>query len=216
MRALAALASVSALVLGSTATALAIPRTPSGPHPGGYVQAARTPLERFTSQLLKTERLLSLESRPQGTSAHKVVLSSLEADIVTRMNAQRTIRGLRPLRVSIGLTAAANYHCRQMGLFGFFEHESRNGTPFWRRIERFYHSGRYRYWSVGENILYQSPQASGPSAVHDWMVSPPHRENILSREYREVGVAAVHFNSAPGAYGGHPVTIVTADFGARY
>jgi len=72
-------------------------------------------------------------------------LSSLEAGIVVRINAQRTARGLRPLRVSRGLTAAANYHCHQMGLFGFFEHESRNGTPFWRRIERFYPSIRNRY-----------------------------------------------------------------------
>jgi len=47
------------------------------------------------------------------------------------------------------------------------------------------------------------------------MASPPHRLNILTREYREVGVAAVHFDSAPGAFGGRPVTIVTADFGVR-
>ena len=61
-----------------------------------------------------------------------------------------------------------------MGLFGFFEHESRNGTAFWRRIERFYPSGR-GYWSVGENIFW-SPETNASSAVREWMKSPPHRQ----------------------------------------
>ena len=38
---------------------------------------------------------------------------------------------------------------------------------------------------------------------------------MLSRTWREVGVSAIHFDSAPGEYGGGPATIVTADFGAR-
>jgi uncharacterized protein YkwD len=153
--------------------------------------------------------------RPHGKTSRTALLSALEGDIVARMNAQRGARGLRPFRVSRGLVASANYHCHQMGLFGFFEHESRNGAPFWRRIARFYPPSHRRYWSVGENIFWESPETSGPSAVHEWMMSPPHRENILTREFREVGVAAVHYSSAGGAFGGRPVTIVTADFGVR-
>jgi uncharacterized protein YkwD len=156
----------------------------------------------------------SIVARPSGPTAQKGLLSALEADIVGRINAQRGARGLRPLRVSAGLTAAANYHSHQMGRFGFFEHESRNGAPFWRRIERFYPSGR-NYWSVGENIFWESPDTSGSSAVREWMQSPPHRRNILTGEWREVGVAAVHFSDASGAFGGRSVTIVTADFGVR-
>ena len=68
---------------------------------------------------------------------------------------------------------------------------------------------------MGENIFWESPDTTGSSAVHEWMMSPPHRENILTREWREVGVAAVHFAAAPGAFGGRPATIVTADFGVR-
>jgi uncharacterized protein YkwD len=141
-------------------------------------------------------------------------LSALESDIVARINAQRGARGMRPLRVSRRLTAAAAYHSHEMGVFGFFEHTSRNGAPFWRRIERFYPSGR-GYWSVGENIFWESPDTTGSSAVHEWMSSPPHRQNILTREWRDIGVAADHFAAAPGAFGGRPATIVTADFGVR-
>ena len=188
MRALALLGALSVLVLGSAADAGALSKSWSL-HSTGL-------------------------ARPSGTAGPKSRLSSLEVDIVARINAQRGARGLRPLRVSRGLTAAAEYHTRQMGLFGFFEHASRNGTPFWRRIERFYPSGR-GYWSVGENLFWESPDTSGASTVHEWMMSPPHRQNVLMREWREVGVAAMHFDAAPGVYGGRSVWIVTADFGVR-
>ena len=47
------------------------------------------------------------------------------------------------------------------------------------------------------------------------MASPEHRANILSPRWREIGVSATHFDSAPGTYGGSAVTIITTDFGAR-
>jgi len=212
MRKLAALGVLSVLVLGAATDAMAVPKKPLWVH-RSHVRAAKTPLQRASS-LIGKALLASRPSRPQGKSAPTAILSALEADIVARMNAQRGARGLRPLRVSRGLTAAANYHSHQMGLLGFFEHESRNGAPFWRRIQRFY-PARRGYWSVGENILWESPDTSASSAIREWMHSPPHRQNILTREWREVGVGAVHFGSAPGAFGGRRVTIVTADFGVR-
>jgi uncharacterized protein YkwD len=48
-----------------------------------------------------------------------------------------------------------------------------------------------------------------------WKDSPPHRENMLGTRWRDIGISAVHVAAAPGAYGGHEVTIVAADFGAR-
>ena len=153
-------------------------------------------------------------TRPAAPTGANRSLSALELDIVGRINAQRGARALRPLRVSRGLTAAASAHSRQMGQMGYFEHESFNGAPFWKRIDHYYPAGR-RYWSVGENIFWESPDTSGSSAVREWMTSAPHRQNILTREWREIGVAAAHFDSAPGAFGGRSVTIVTADFGVR-
>ena len=68
---------------------------------------------------------------------------------------------------------------------------------------------------MGENLLYSSPDLTADSGLDDWMASPPHRANLLSRTWREIGISAIHFDSAPGEYEGDPVTIVTADFGAR-
>jgi uncharacterized protein YkwD len=154
-------------------------------------------------------------ARPTAPAGRASILTAYAANVFSRINSLRGARGLRPLRVSRGLTAAATYHTNQMGLRGFFEHESANGAPFWKRIERFYPALAGRGWSVGENILWGSPDISPPSAAREWMLSPPHRENLLSREWREIGIAAIHFTSAPGEYEGRPVTILTADFGAR-
>ena len=174
---------------------------------------------RLTSQPLSRggflARTTAKAAQPAAPSSSSAILSGYEYDIVRRMNAIRSSRGLRALRISRQLSAAAAFHTNQMGLRGFFEHESANGADFWKRIERFYPSRRARSWSVGENILWGSPEISASTAVREWMQSPPHRANILSREWREIGLGAAHFNSAPGQFHGDPVTIVTADFGAR-
>jgi uncharacterized protein YkwD len=48
-----------------------------------------------------------------------------------------------------------------------------------------------------------------------WLSSPPHRANLMTARWREIGLGAVHSTGAPGVYRGGPATIVTADFGAR-
>ena len=158
------------LVLASTPEALGSaraepPRGSTGP---------RRPLQQRAHATPRSSGSTSSSRGRPGRPAPQRRLSALELDIVARINAQRGARGLRPLRVSRGLTAAASHHTRQMGQLGFFEHESVNGAPFWRRIERFYPAGR-GYWSVGENIFWESPDTSAASAVREWMTSPPHR-----------------------------------------
>ena len=174
-------------------------------------------MQRSTAGLAGPAALRSrtAAARPTAPVGNATNLAAYAANVFSRINSLRGARGLRPLRISRGLIAAATYHTNQMGLRGFFEHESVNGAPFWKRIERFYPALAGRGWSVGENILWGSPDISPASAVREWMQSPPHRENLFSREWREVGIAAIHFTSAPGEYAGRPVTIVTADFGTR-
>jgi uncharacterized protein YkwD len=102
-----------------------------------------------------------------------------------------------------------------MGVDGYFEHASFDGTAFWRRIVRWYRSSGYGYWSVGENLLWSSPGVTPATALQLWMHSPEHRANILAPRWREIGIAAVHENEAPGLYRDLPVTIITTDFGVR-
>ena len=102
-----------------------------------------------------------------------------------------------------------------MGTFGFFDHDSRDGSEFWKRVERFYSPEGYRSWSVGENLLWSSGHLSAPAALKLWMGSPGHRKNILTARWREIGLSALTVRSAPGVYGGRDVVIITTDFGVR-
>jgi uncharacterized protein YkwD len=140
---------------------------------------------------------------------------ALESQVLADVNAERAKRGLRPLRFNAELARAAHAHSRDMARRGYFTHASADGSAFWRRVARYYRSAGFRYWSVGENLLWSSPDVSSGSAITMWLNSPGHRANLLSPRWREVGLAAVHVGSAPGFFGGREVTIVTANFGVR-
>ena len=150
------------------------------------------------------------------TTTSPLALNVLGGNVVEELNRVRATRGLGPLRPTRALAASARRHSAQMGARGFFDHNSADGTPFWRRIERFYGGRGFRSWEVGENIFWQSPTTiAAGSVVRSWMASSSHRANMLSHAWRDVGVGAVSLPSAPGVYGGSPVTIVTVDFGKR-
>jgi uncharacterized protein YkwD len=153
---------------------------------------------------------------PTGGSARPAsAMRNLEDQVLTKVNRVRSQHGLPRVRFSRKLAAAAAQHSHEMAQVGYFSHNSADGTAFWRRIEGFYSSQGYRSWSVGENLLWSSPDVDAAGAVKMWMNSPEHRANLLNRSWREIGLAAIHSDSAPGTYHGLGVTIVTADFGAR-
>jgi uncharacterized protein YkwD len=141
--------------------------------------------------------------------------NGLEAGVLAQINTVRRQHGQAPLRLSPQLRAAANVHSTSMATGGFFSHESADGTLFWKRVARFYPQGSRRFWSVGENLLWSSPDVDPAGAVRMWMNSPPHRVNLLNPRWREVGLSAVHVDVGPGVFGSDPVTVLTADFGVR-
>jgi uncharacterized protein YkwD len=102
-----------------------------------------------------------------------------------------------------------------MAAGGYFSHDSWDGTSYVDRIKRFFNPRGYRYWSVGENLLWVSPSANAEDVVERWLASPTHRAVILSPGWRVVGVGVVGANRGHGIYSGGPVELVTADFGAR-
>jgi uncharacterized protein YkwD len=145
-----------------------------------------------------------------------VHLSALESQLLSQINLTRARHGLRALRLSAPLTAAADQHSQSMAQKGYFSHDSANGSSFFKRIASFYTYRGYSKWSAGENLLYSTPDIDPAGALRLWMNSPEHRANLLNRSWREIGLGAVHSSSAPGVYNGDEVTIVTADFGFRY
>lgn len=147
-------------------------------------------------------------------SARGGAVSQFERSILVELNGVRRAHGLAPLRASAPLGAAADAHSRAMGRHGFFAHESRDGSSFGDRVRRYY-PPRGGAWSVGENLLWSTRGIDAKRAVELWMQSPGHRQNILTAQWREIGLAAVTFRAAPGIYGGMDVVIITTDFGVR-
>jgi uncharacterized protein YkwD len=142
-------------------------------------------------------------------------LSSLEQGVLADINASRTQHNLAPLRLSAPLTTAAREHSQEMAAKGYFAHETADGSVFWKRIKSVYPSGSFRLWSVGENLLWSSPDVDAAGALKLWLASPEHRANLMAPAWREIGVSALHVAAAPGTFQGLDVTIVTTDFGLR-
>ena len=143
------------------------------------------------------------------------MLPALQARLLAQINDLRREAGLAPLRASPALAAAAHEQSVSMAEHGFFGHDSFSGAPFWKRVETQVSETRDGAWRVGENLVWSSPQLSARRALELWLNSPPHRQNLLTAAWREVGIAAVHASAAPGVYAGQDVTILTADFGVR-
>jgi uncharacterized protein YkwD len=89
----------------------------------------------------------------------------LEVGILGDLNDVRAAHGLRPLKLSPTLTAAARQHTFEMLDDGYFKHESVNGAPFWKRVEQDYPKGSGN-WEVGENPIWCSPSLCVKKALN--------------------------------------------------
>lgn len=141
--------------------------------------------------------------------------TGLERALVGAVNDARAARGLRPLKVSPGLRAAALSHSRAMVAAGTFAHESPDGTHFADRIRKLYPPRPNAAWAVGENLYSSSNEPTAEDAVKAWLASPPHRGIVLSPVYRDFGLGIVRATAAGGDFGGQPAWVITADFGTR-
>jgi uncharacterized protein YkwD len=150
-----------------------------------------------------------------ATSKSERNLTSLNRQVLAAVNKFRIAHGRVPLRESSGLDRSARQHSLEMGRVGYFAHPSADGTAFWKRIRRYYPSRGDSYWSVGENLLWRSPNVTASQGMTLWIASPEHLKNLLATQWRQIGISAVHVVRAPGVYDRLPVTIITTDFGVR-
>ena len=115
--------------------------------------------------------------------------ATLERTVLCLLNRHRARHRLKPLRTNRKLARAARVHAQDMVARRFFAHVSPDGRDFVSRIRATGYT-RARRWVVGENIAWGSRELSMPEVVvRNWMTSPAHRENVLSRRFREIGVA---------------------------
>ncbi|HKO26782.1 MAG TPA: CAP domain-containing protein [Solirubrobacteraceae bacterium] len=150
-----------------------------------------------------------------ATSRSERNLGTMNHQVLAAINHFRVAHGLVALRESAGLDRSARQHSLEMGRLGYFAHSSADGTVFWRRIQHYYPAKGHPYWSVGENLAWGAPSLSASGSLKLWIGSAPHLKNLLSRQWRQIGISAVGAAHAPGVYGGQHAVIVTTDFGVR-
>ncbi len=125
------------------------------------------------------------------------------SEVIRLTNEQRVTNGLNPLNESSVLDAAALAKGNDMLAKGYWAHFAPDGTSPWSFFIRF----GYKYQYAGENLARDFPDAS--SAVTAWMNSPSHRENMLSPNYKDIGVGVVE-----GSLLGVDTTLIVQFFGA--
>lgn len=132
---------------------------------------------------------------------------------VCLVNNQRTSRGLHKLRLNPRLSRAARAHTQDMVAERYFDHVSEEGKDVVDRLTRTGYIGEATSWVVGENLAWGSGARSTPrQIVGAWMHSAGHRQNILTRRFREIGIGIVF--DTPAATGATGATYTTT-FGAR-
>lgn len=103
-------------------------------------------------------------------------------EVVDRGNAQRRKAGVGPLTPHPALQRAAQEYAELMAQRGHFSHTGPDGsTPAERARRAGYDSG-----FSGENIA--MGQRNAAEVVEGWMRSDGHRENLLRREFKDIGV----------------------------
>ena len=129
--------------------------------------------------------------------------TAYESEVLNLLNNGRSSNGLEPLTANDQLTAAALAHSNDMACKDFVDHTGSDGTLWFDRITR----EGYVYNTAKENIYVGNPAFGGtPAGAFDWwMNSQIHRENILSDDISEIGIAYV-FN-AGSSYGGYYTTV---------
>ena len=102
-------------------------------------------------------------------------------------NYARRHAGSAALRDAGRLDLSAEMRARDIVRCESFSH-SACGRDFTFWIKRVGYL-RAACWRVGENIAWGSGSYSSVRSIFAaWMNSPPHRENILSRGYRSIGI----------------------------
>ena len=140
--------------------------------------------------------------------------NQMEGSITCLINEERTSRGLGAVQSNGDLRDAALSHSNEMVAQQYFEHTSPQGVTFIDRIEATGYMRGVRSWIVCENLVWGTGPLSTPqSLVTAWMNSPPHRENLLKPQFREIGVAAV--DGTPEGDLGDPGVTVSSEYGTR-
>ena len=159
----------------------------------------------FLSFYLMVALLLAFTVKNMGPYVNNVL--GFATDITTiklfdLSNKEREKQSLQPLQYNKELAEAAQKKAADMFAKDYWAHFAPDGTTPWSFIL----SSGYQYEYAGENLAKNFLFSQG--VVDAWMNSPTHKENILRKDYTEVGYGVVN-----GILNGEETTLVVQMLG---
>jgi uncharacterized protein YkwD len=148
----------------------------------------RRPARRRLGLLVTASLLATLMVGTSAAPASAATASreSLAASMITRINTQRTNRGLVAYRADPRLTSLAMARAARMASLGILSHKAAGGS-----VGTALTANGIQWFSYGE-VIGMTGAAWGGEAVSNilgmWMRSADHRPLILSSRYNYVGV----------------------------
>ena len=131
--------------------------------------------------------------------------------VVCLVNRERTSRGLRALRLSGQLSAAARAHSADMVARGYFAHDSPAGDTLTTRLQRSGYAASHPGYDVGEALAW-GQQASPGALMAALMRSTVHRHVLLDAGGHDLGIGLTLGAPAGGVTG--PSSTLVLDVGA--
>lgn len=125
-------------------------------------------------------------------------------ELLRLTNGKREALGLTTLTFNEQLAEAARQKANYMFAHNFWAHVAPDGTTPWD----FVNNSGYVYVVAGENLAKNFSDSGG--VLEAWMNSPTHRDNLLRKDYQDIGFAVVN-----GVLNGEETTLVVQMFGKR-
>lgn len=111
------------------------------------------------------------------------------------INDFRAQNGVGPLTLSSTLTAAADFHSKDMANRNYFSHDLPGIGTWSQNISNYGYTGGTR----AENIA--AGHSDAASTVNQWINSPGHRANMLNPNLTAIGIGSAYGpNSQYGTY----------------
>jgi uncharacterized protein YkwD len=148
-----------------------------------------------------------------GAVPTQATIASAAKATLCLLNHERARHHLAPLASNRALARAALAHSQDMVARRYFAHVDLSGGDPIKRILRTRYVDNTVPWWLGENIAWGTQQLATPAMIFaEWMHSPPHVANILSKRYRRIGIGIVA--GAPADNVGPGAATYTTDFGS--
>lgn len=119
----------------------------------------------------------------ESRTTRPLAIAPVEQEVIDIINGERSRQGLPPLTPDPRLADAAASHSIDMAGGDFLAHRGSDGSGPDERVAR----EGYRWRYVAENI--GCGQDTPRRIVASWMSSAGHRENMLSADAVDIGVA---------------------------